>query len=106
VDGRIAHSQRATYNTRCDLATIRADYRDLVIEMLADAEAALLEHVASLEADVATYRELTCAAFDALQRLTHQHDRLREQHQRLLDEYRSFRERTLLNAHDTDREAA
>jgi hypothetical protein len=42
----------------------------LVIEDLADAEAALRERVASLEADVAVYRELALVAFDIVYDLT------------------------------------
>ena len=43
---------------------------DLVIEELASSEAALRDHVASLEADVGVYRELAVVAFDIVQDLT------------------------------------
>ena len=81
-------------------------YRDLVIAELADAEAALREQVASLEADVATYRELTIAAVDALRHLAVQHQALQASSARLGDEYRALRERLLLSAGADDDVAA
>ena len=69
-------------------AALRPDYRDVAIEELAISEAVLLERVSSLEANVATYRALTCAAFDALHDLTVAHDQLRARHHRMRDEYR------------------
>lgn len=81
------------------------DYRDLVIRQLSDDEALLLERVASLEADVATYRELANAACDALRDLTVRHKRLQESTERLRDEYRALRERLLFEA-GADDEAA
>jgi YD repeat-containing protein len=77
---------------------------DMVIEHLALSEAELLERVASLEADVAIYQELTCAAFDALHDLTVSRDREREQHQRVCDEYRALREHVMLQAGADDPE--
>ena len=68
------------------------DYRDIVIEELADAEALLLERVASLEADVQSYRLLAQEAIHALHDLARERDRLRERHHRLLNEYRALRE--------------
>jgi hypothetical protein len=70
----------------------------IVIEDLALSESELLERVASLEADVGVYRELTGAAFDALRRLTVRYQRLQESSNRLRDEYRELREQLLLNA--------
>ena len=43
---------------------------DLVIEELAAAEAALLERLVHLEADLVIYRELVHLAFDAIHDLT------------------------------------
>ena len=63
-----------------------------VCEMLALSEAELLERVASLEADVAVYRELALAGVQALADLTVRHARLRDDRARLLDEYRRLRE--------------
>ena len=72
-----------------------ADYKDLVIETLADDEAALLERLASLENDIRIYRELAQQALHELHHLTRRHDRLREQHARLLDEFRFLRAQTM-----------
>jgi hypothetical protein len=69
-----------------------ADYRDLVIQQLSDDEAALLGRVVHLETDVATYRELLSAAFDALHDVTVSLDRERAQHHEIIAEFRSFRE--------------
>ncbi len=64
-----------------------SDYRDIVIEELADAEALLLERVESLEEDVQSYRLLAQEAIHALHDLARERDRRRERHHRLLDEY-------------------
>ena len=74
------------------------DYRDLVIEELADSETALRERIASLDGENAGFRELLCAAMDLLHDLTVKRDREREQYARLKDEYRAFREQILLAA--------
>lgn len=74
------------------------DYRDVVIECYGDENAALRERIVSLEADVAVYRELTCAAFDALRDRTVRYQRLQESSNRLSEEYRALREQLLLNA--------
>jgi hypothetical protein len=42
------------------------DHRDMVIEMLADAEAELLARVRDLTSDRDTYREMSLAALDQL----------------------------------------
>jgi hypothetical protein len=68
----------------------------LVIETLALSEAELCERVASLEADVAVYHELICAAFDAVRTLTVQNQHLQESYRRQQDENRALREETLL----------
>ena len=68
---------------------------DTVCEMLAHDEAVALERIASLEADVASYRELAVMAISALRELTQRHDRLREQHARLRDQYQALREEVL-----------
>ena len=47
-----------------------SDYRDLVIEDLATEAIESRERIVSLEQDVAVYRELTTASFDALRSLT------------------------------------
>ena len=74
------------------------DYRDLVIEQLRDDEALLRERVASLEADVAVYRELAAAAVDALRDLTARFERLQNSSRLLRDELSAFRERVLLES--------
>ena len=71
------------------------DYKDLVIEMLADSEAELCERNASVEADRDTYRMLAQEAIHALHHQTITLDRLRASHQRLIDDYRRLREQVL-----------
>lgn len=71
------------------------DYRDAVIEMLADSEAALLERIANLEADVRIYRELAQEAIHQLHDALEQCDRLHAQHARVLEDYRRLREQTM-----------
>ncbi len=65
------------------------DHREFVIEALADDEALLIERVASLEADVAGYRELALEGLHALRALTIERDRLRTANQRLRDAMRN-----------------
>lgn len=72
------------------------DSIQLVIEDLALSEAELLECVVMLEGDVAIYRELVCAAFDALHDLTVELHRERDQHHQLRQEYRGVLERVML----------
>ena len=55
------------------------DYKDLAIETLSDSEAELLEHNASLRADVASYRLVLVETLHTLHFVTRQRDRLREQ---------------------------
>ena len=74
------------------------DHRDLVIADLADAEAALRDYVASLEADVGVYRELAIAGFDALRDLTMRLDRMTADRNMWRDEARRLREDHLLRA--------
>jgi hypothetical protein len=61
---------------------------DLVIEELASCEAALVERVASLEADVASYRELAQQGIAALAVVTKERDQARRRLYALLDERR------------------
>lgn len=79
--------------------------RDLVIEAFAASEACLLERVLSLEADVAVYREIACAALDALRTLTLNSDQLKRERDELRDTQRAQRERDLLQAGADDDEA-
>ncbi len=64
----------------------RSNYRDRVIEYLADQERALAR-------DLASTRELLHLALGHLHEVTRELGRLRERHYRLHDEYRSLRER-------------
>lgn len=80
------------------------DYRDLVIEMLADSEAALRARVSELEADVGTYRAISVAALDALERLTAQNLQLQNDLTREREAYRALREQRLLEAGADDDE--
>jgi chromosome segregation ATPase len=68
------------------------DVVELVIAGLAQEIVEKSERIASLEADVVAYRELSQQGMHALHALTAQLDRLRQQHHRLLDEYRSLRQ--------------
>jgi hypothetical protein len=77
----------------------------LVIDDLALSEAVLRERIVSLEKDVSIYRELTCAAFDALRRLTIRHHQLRESSRRVHDEYQALRQERLLEAGADDDES-
>lgn len=94
-----------TVNDDADLVNYRDD-RDLVIAELSDCEALLRERVASLEADVAAYRELSVAACDALHQLTVRHQRLQHRSEELRAEYEDFRARMMLEAIDDRDEAA
>ncbi len=71
------------------------EHRDLVIEALADSEAALIEHVVALESERDSFRDLAHAAAGQLHDLTLQQRRLRAAHHRLLDEYRCLRAKLL-----------
>jgi hypothetical protein len=64
-----------------------------VLEALADSEAALVERLASVEADRDIYRLLAQEGLHALHHQTVTLDRLRMAHYRLLDEYRALRRR-------------
>jgi len=81
------------------------DYRDDVITMLADSEATLRDRIVSLEADVATYRELAVAAFDGLRNLTLRLERVTAERDRLRDDNRRLREDALLRAGAEDEAA-
>ena len=63
----------------------RPDYRDHVIEHLADQEHTLAH-------DLAAVRELLHLALEQLHETGRHCDRLREQHRQLRDEYRRLRE--------------
>ncbi len=82
------------------------DYRDLALEDAALDYVLACERIASLEADIAIYRELAVAAFDGLHDLTVARDRERVQHQRLKDEYLGLCERLLLQAGADDPDVA
>ena len=69
---------------------------EMVIELLAAAEVDLRARVTELEADVAVYRLLLLAAFDALRALTVQYDALRERQRDEADRARWQREEWLL----------
>ena len=73
----------------------RCDYRDALIADLVDDQAALLERIALLEADVSIYREFAQQAVHAVHDATVHRHRLREQHQRLIDEFRTLRAQTM-----------
>jgi hypothetical protein len=77
---------------------VSGDGSDLTIETLALSEAELLEHLASLETDMAVYRELAVAGFDAVRDLTIRNDKLRADRDRLRDENSALREHLLLKA--------
>ena len=78
---------------------------EIVIEDLADENALLRERIASLEADVGTYRELAIATLDALAHVTQQHQQLRNDYQEQSDAYRWLCQETLLRAGADDDEA-
>jgi hypothetical protein len=83
------------------------DYREVVITDLADENGWLRERVASLEADVAVYRELAIAAMDALREVTVRNQALEPTNARLRDEVKAYRENALLRAGaEDDHEAA
>lgn len=72
------------------------DSRDAVmIEALADSEAALLDELVKTRAARDTYRLIAVQAIHALCDRTQELDRLRAQHHRLRDEYRAYRAATL-----------
>lgn len=77
---------------------VTADYRDLVIETLADAEAELIDRVVDLMIERDACRLLEQQAIHALHALTVERDRLRASHHRLIDEYRHLRAQTLREA--------
>jgi hypothetical protein len=72
------------------------DFRDLALADFADQNARLQERVISLEDDVETYRQITCAAFTALHDLTIERNQLRVAYHRTLDAYRALRVRVAL----------
>ena len=83
---------------KADPETSTSSAVDLVITDLADSEVALLERIASLEADVAIYRELAVQAIHSLHDLVQERDRQRERYARLLEEFKSFRRRVMTEA--------
>ena len=68
---------------------------ELVIAGLAQEIIENSERIASLEADVTSYRELGREALHALHALTVKLEQLRQQHHRLIDAYRTLRIQTL-----------
>jgi hypothetical protein len=92
-----ARGDRSRLGGRADMSRLPHDriqqILELEIETLALSEAELIARVAELETDIAVYRELTVAAFDALRHLTDRYDRanadlhaLRDENVRLVDE--------------------
>lgn len=79
---------------------LMADYRDLVIEELADSEARLLERIGELEEAVARYRILAVAAIHDLARLTSERDSKARQLAAVREEFRRYRERAEVIARD------
>jgi hypothetical protein len=77
---------------------------DAVIEMLAASEVEQAERIVRLETDLAIFRELTCAAFDALRANTVRLTRVQAERDRLRDERRQWREDHLLRAGADDAE--
>jgi hypothetical protein len=65
------------------------DHRDMVIEHLADSEAALLVRVVELETDLRSYRELAREAVHSLHAAHRRDLRYRDTLRRLLDELRA-----------------
>jgi hypothetical protein len=71
------------------------DSADLVIEMLADSEAELIDRVVDLMIERNAYRTLAQHAVHALHDMTIERDRLRTSQHRLINEYRPLRVKTL-----------
>ena len=67
-----------------------ANYRDMAVETLGDECAELLERVALLEADVASYRELAHEAIAALHVAVTDRDRIRGENRRLREALREL----------------
>jgi hypothetical protein len=74
------------------------DYRDLVISQIADDERELLERLASVEDDCATYRALALYVIGAYAELTRKHRQLRDEKNRVVDDYRRLRESVMRQA--------
>lgn len=70
-----------------------SDSHDLVIDMLADSEAALMDGLVDLVIERDAYRLVAQQAIHALHDLARERDRLRAAHDRLIDEYRTLRAR-------------
>ena len=87
----------------------RCDYSDMVIELLeglADENVILQERIASLEAEVGTYRELALVAFDALRRVTDRDRDIREANDRLNNLNHALSEELFLQSGVEDFEGA
>ena len=67
------------------------DHRDLVIEALADSEAALLGRLEELETERAAYRVVAQESLHALHRLTVKYDRVTARLRAIVDELRELR---------------
>jgi hypothetical protein len=95
-----------TPRTRDRRAGDRVNALELEHLLLENAE--YRERIGLLEADVAVYRELVVAAFDALRDLAVQHARLRDERDRLRDGDRARREEVFvgLAAEEHSSEAA
>ena len=68
---------------------------DLVIEQFADELALKDERIASLEADVVSYRELAQASVQRIASLTTQIENISRQRDAIRNEYAAFRSRAL-----------
>jgi hypothetical protein len=67
------------------------DYRDDVIEALAQSEAELLERIVDLTTERDSYRLVAVQGIHVLHELQAELERVRRQHERLSEEYRAFR---------------
>jgi hypothetical protein len=72
------------------------DFRDIALQDAALDHVLLLERIASLEADIKTYRLIAASTMDALHAVTLQRDALQRQYDEQTAEYRSFREEILI----------
>ena len=83
--------------------TVPRDYRDNIIETLANSEASLISELAETRTTLTAYEELTSVALERLHDLNRRFEHLQEAHHRLRNEYRHLRKALLGN---DDRRAA
>ena len=79
------------------------DYRDNIIQTLADSEASLVSQLAETRTTLTAYKEVLSTALECLHGLSRKFDHLQEAHHRLRDAYRHLREALL---RDDERRAA